>query len=144
MCSLSTFLFHMDSTSSFFLIVFFGKFQHESYANMWGHYGSMIMGFLLRPFNEASSSTTNIFWWYKPSFLCAPSAFLRCWALVTLYFCCKFCIFNRLGLEEYVSQVERGPHLFQSCLYVAQDGLFIAREMHLFFENLVVIDTPSV
>jgi len=65
---------------------------------------------------------------------CAPFVFLRCWALVILYFCFRFHIFNKLGLEEYVSQVEGGPHLLQSCLHAAQDGLLlIAREMHRFF-----------
>jgi len=42
---------------------------------------------------------------------CAPSIFLGNWALMVLYLCFKFHIFNRPILEEYVSQVERGPHL---------------------------------
>jgi len=35
--------------------------------------------------------------------------FLRSWALLALYLCFRFCIFNRPILEEYVSQVE-GAH----------------------------------
>ncbi len=44
--------------------------------------------------------------------------FLRSWALVPPYLCSRFYIFDRPILEEYVSQVEGGPHLFQSCLRV--------------------------
>jgi len=74
----------------------------------------------------------------------APSAFQRNWPLVVPYLCSRFCIFDRLILEEYVSQVERGPHLFQSCLCATQDGLPPAtKEMHLFFESLVIIDAPG-
>jgi hypothetical protein len=42
---------------------------------------------------------------------CAPSTFLGSWPLVASYLCSRFCIFNRHVLEEYVSQVEGGPHL---------------------------------
>jgi hypothetical protein len=35
---------------------------------MWGHYRFKIMGVFLRPLSEASSLTTNIFWWYMFSF----------------------------------------------------------------------------
>jgi len=35
---------------------------------MWGHYGSNIVKVFSKPLIEMSSSTTNIFWWYKPSF----------------------------------------------------------------------------
>jgi hypothetical protein len=42
---------------------------------------------------------------------CAPSTFLRSWALVASYLCYKFSIFDRPILEEYVFQVEGGPHL---------------------------------
>jgi hypothetical protein len=42
-----------------------------------------------------------------------PSIFLRNRALMVLYLCSKFHIFNRPILEEYVSQVEGGPHLLQ-------------------------------
>jgi len=71
--------------------------------------------------------------------------FLRCWAPVTLYFCSRFHIFNRFISEEYVSQVEGGPCLLQSCLHVMQDGfLLVVMEMHPFFENLTVIDAPGL
>jgi hypothetical protein len=33
----------------------------------------------------------------------APSTFLGCWALVALYLCSKFRVFDRPVLEEYVS-----------------------------------------
>jgi hypothetical protein len=37
-------------------------------------------------------------------------------------------------LEEYVFQVEGGPYLLQSCLYIAQDNFLLAtKKMHLFF-----------
>jgi hypothetical protein len=76
---------------------------------------------------------------------CASFAFLRCWVLVTSYFCSRICIFNRLILEEYVSQVEGGPHLLQSCLHVVQDGfLLVVMEMHPSFENLTIINAPSL
>jgi hypothetical protein len=45
---------------------------------------------------------------------CVPSFFLRSWVLVVLYLCSRFRIFDRLIMERYVFQVERGPHLFQS------------------------------
>jgi hypothetical protein len=46
-----------------------------------------------------------------------PSTFLGNWALVVMYFCYGFCIFNRPILEEYVSYVERGtrPSIMPSC-----------------------------
>jgi hypothetical protein len=44
MCNLSTFLSHMHNISFFFFPISFGKFQQESYACMWGHYGSRIVG----------------------------------------------------------------------------------------------------
>jgi hypothetical protein len=76
---------------------------------------------------------------------CAPFVFLGSWILVAPYLCFKFHIFNRLVLEEYVSQVEGGSHLLQSCLCVTWYGLpFIVSEMHLSFESLVVIDAPSL
>jgi hypothetical protein len=55
----------MDNTS-FFLSISFGKFQHDSYASMRGQYGSKIVRAFSGPFIKASSSTINIFWWYKP------------------------------------------------------------------------------
>jgi hypothetical protein len=42
---------------------------------------------------------------------CALSVFFKSWALVVLYLCSRFCIFDKLVLEEYVSQVEGGPHV---------------------------------
>jgi hypothetical protein len=75
----------------------------------------------------------------------APFFFLGSWALVVLYLCSRFCIFDKPILEEYVFQVEGGPHLFYSCLCVAWDNLLlIAKEMHLFFESLAIIDAPSL
>jgi hypothetical protein len=48
--------------------------------------------------------------------------------------CSKFHIFDGPVLEEYVFQVEGGPHLLQSCLCVMQDGFpFITKVMHHFF-----------
>jgi hypothetical protein len=49
---------------------------------------------------------------------CAPSIFLGSSVLVAPYLCSKFHIFDRPILEEYVFQVEGGPHLLQSCLCV--------------------------
>jgi len=40
---------------SFFFLDSFGKFQHESYVGMWGHYGSRVMGIYSRPFSGALS-----------------------------------------------------------------------------------------
>ncbi len=71
---------------------------------------------------------------------CAPSTFLMNWALVAPYLCSRFRSFDNLVLEEYVFQVEGGPHLLQSYLRAAQDGLLPAtREMLSSFKNLVVI-----
>jgi hypothetical protein len=43
---------------------------------------------------------------------CAPYVFLGSWALVAIYLCSMFRIFDRPILEEYVYQVEGGgPHL---------------------------------
>jgi len=39
---------------------------------------------------------------------CVSFVFLVSWALVILYLWSRFCIFNRLVLEEYVSQVGGG------------------------------------
>jgi hypothetical protein len=70
---------------------------------------------------------------------CAPFVFLGSWDLVAPYLCYKFHIFDRFILEEFVSQVEGGPHLFQSCLCVARNGLPpIAMEMHPSFEGLAI------
>jgi len=37
----------------FSFLFFFGEFQQESCASMWGHYRSKVMGVYSRPFNEA-------------------------------------------------------------------------------------------
>ncbi len=42
----------------------------------------------------------------------ALPVFLGSWVLVVSYMCSKFCIFDKPVLEEYVSQVEGGAHLF--------------------------------
>jgi len=93
----------MDNTS-FFPLISFSKFRQESYAGMWGHYGSKIVGGFSGPFNEALGSTTisiggiNFFSMED----CAPSTFLRSWALVAPYLCFRFCIFDKTILEKYV------------------------------------------
>ncbi len=75
---------------------------------------------------------------------CAPFAFIGSWVLVVPYLCSKFHILNRLVLEEYVFQVEGGPHLLQICLLEIQDNLpFIVREMHPSFEGLAIIGAPN-
>jgi hypothetical protein len=43
---------------------------------------------------------------------CAPFVFLKSWVLVAPYLCLRFHIFDKPILDEYVSQVEKGPHLF--------------------------------
>ncbi len=48
----------------------------------------------------------------------APFVFLGSWVLVVPNLCFGFCIFDKPVSKEYVSQVEGGPHLFQSCLCV--------------------------
>jgi len=61
------------------------------------------------------------------------------------YLCFRFRIFNRFILKEFVSQVEGGPHLLQSCFHVAQNDLPLAtKEMHPSFENLTSTNTPSL
>jgi hypothetical protein len=35
---------------------------------MWGHYGFRIVGVFLGSLSEVSDLTTNILWWYRPSF----------------------------------------------------------------------------
>jgi hypothetical protein len=135
MCTSSTFLSHIDNTS-FFLPIFFGEFWQESYACMWGHYGSRIMGVFLGPFGKVSGSTIDIFDGIGLLSMkdCAPFTFLGSWALVAPFLCLRFLIFDKLVLEEYVSQVEGGPHLLESCLRVTWDDLFlVVRKMHLFF-----------
>ncbi len=63
--------------------------------------------------------------------------------VLCLYF--KFRIFDKPVLEEYVSQVEGAPHLFQSCLRVVQNGVPpTVGDMHLLFESLAVISAPRL
>jgi hypothetical protein len=58
---------------------------------------------------------------------------------VILYLCFK------PVLEMYVSQIEGGPHLFQSCMRAMRNGLPpTARDMHPYFENLIVTGTLSL
>jgi len=80
---------------------------------MCGHYGSMIVGVFSRPFNEALGLTISFggidFFSMED---CAPSIFLGSWAMLDPYLCFKFHIINRPILEEYVSQVEGGLHMF--------------------------------
>jgi hypothetical protein len=52
---------------SSFLPIYFGEFQQESCASLWGHYRSKIVGVFSRPLSKALGSTTNILWWYKLS-----------------------------------------------------------------------------
>jgi hypothetical protein len=44
---------------------------------------------------------------------------------VVPYLCFRFHIFDKPILEEYVSQVEGGPHLFQSCLHATRNGIIL-------------------
>lgn len=114
---------------------------------MWGHYGSKVMGVYSRPLSKVLGLTTNLLWWcrpfiYKGSY---PICFSRRWVLVVSYLCSKFCIFNKPILEEYVSQIEGGPHLFQSCLHVVQDSFPPAvRNIHLSFESLAITNAPNL
>ncbi len=85
---------------------------------MWGHYGSKIVGVFPRPPSEASDSTTNILWRYKPSLyggLC-PIYFSRELGFVALYLCSKFRIFDRPILEEFPKL--RGAHNYFGHAYV--------------------------
>jgi hypothetical protein len=113
MCNSSAFLSHTNSSFFFFLISFV-QFQQESYASMWGHYGSRIMIVFLRPLSKVSSLTIDILWWYRLSFyggLCPHLFFIGNWVVVAPYLCSRFHIFYKPILEEYVFQVEGGPHL---------------------------------
>jgi hypothetical protein len=49
---------------------------------------------------------------------CAPSIFLKNWALMVSYLCFKFHIFYRPILELYVFQVEGGPTPTSVMLFV--------------------------
>ncbi len=61
------------------------------------------------------------------------------------YLCSRFCIFDRPILEEYVSQVEGGPHLLQSCFRVARDDIpLAARDMHFSFESFAITSALAI
>jgi hypothetical protein len=47
--SLIDLLFSLKQYFFYFLHVFFGRFQQNSYVDMWGHYGSNVMGVYLGP-----------------------------------------------------------------------------------------------
>jgi hypothetical protein len=114
MCNALTFLSHMNNISFFFLLVSLGKFQHENYVSMWGHYGLRIVQVFLGPPSKVLGLTINILWWYGPSRyegLC-PIFFLKSWVLMVPYLYFRLRIFNRPVLEEYASQVERGLTYF--------------------------------
>jgi len=88
-----------------------------------GHYGSKVMGLYSRPLSKALNPTIDLFWWYRPfnyGGLC-PICFFRELGLVASYLCSKFSIFDRSILEEYVFQVEKGPHLFWSCFHAVSN-----------------------
>jgi hypothetical protein len=72
------------------------------------------MGAFSGPLSETSGLTTDIFWWYMPSFyggLC-PIWFFGELGFSGSLFVIYIHIFDKLVLEKYVSQVEEGPHLF--------------------------------
>ncbi len=76
---------------------------------------------------------------------CATSTFLGSQLLVAPYLFSMFCIFDRLVLKEYVSQVERGPHFLQSCFHPTWDNLIlVTKKMHPSFESLVVMGTLNL
>ncbi len=79
-----------------------------------GHYGSRIVGVFLGPLSEVLGSTTDILGGINLLSMedYAPSAFLGSWVLVVSYLCYRFHIFDKPILEDYVSQVEEGLHLF--------------------------------
>ncbi len=57
----------------------------------------------------------------------------------------RFCIFNKHVLEEYVYQVERGPHFLQLCLCAIHNSFHPAiKKMYPSFENLAITSTPSL
>jgi hypothetical protein len=71
------------------------------------------MGVYSRPFSKASNPNIDLLWWYKPLIygrLC-PIYFSRELGFGGSIYVPMFRIFNKPILEEYVSQVERGPHL---------------------------------
>jgi hypothetical protein len=74
----------------------------------------------------------------------ASIVFLRRWALMALYLCFKFLIFDKLVLEEDVFQIEGSPLvsiIFTCCMKCLPFGL---SEMHPSFENLAIISTLNL
>ncbi len=112
-----TFFLHSNNSSLFFLASF-GEFQQKNFISMWKHYEFWVMGIYSRPLDGTSSPTPIFFGGISLLSMedYALSTFLGSWALVVLYLCSMFRIFDRPILKEYIFQVEGGPHLFQSCL----------------------------
>jgi hypothetical protein len=124
MCNSWAFLSHKNNTSFFFLLVSFGEFQWKRYGSIWGHYGFRIVGVFSKPLSKARLliSFGGIGLLYMED--CAPSIFLKNWALVALYLCSRFCIFYRPVLEKYVSQVEEAHTCFNHA-YVQRKMAFL-------------------
>ncbi len=102
------------------------------------------MGVFLRAFSKVSGLIIDILWWYRPFLYggVCPIYFFRELGSSGSLFVFKFHIFDKPILEEYVSQVEGGSHLLQSCLCVTQnDLLLLTKEMHPSFESLVITGT---
>jgi hypothetical protein len=56
-----------------------------------------------------------------------------------------FFIFDKFVLKEYIFQVDKSPHLFQSRLCgVRNDFPLTIKKTHPFFESLTIIDTTSL
>ncbi len=75
--------------------------------------------------------------------VCASIAFLRRWALMALYLCFRFCIFNRPSLENDVSQVEGAPLVSIILTWSTKCLPLGLNEMHIFFwefDNYCVLD----
>jgi hypothetical protein len=63
--SFVNFLFSFEQFFLLFFLVFCVKFRHESFASMWNHYGSWVVGVYSKPFSRALGPTINLLWWYK-------------------------------------------------------------------------------
>jgi len=74
----------------------------------------------------------------------APFTFIGTWVLVAPYLCFRFRILDKLVLNEYVSQVERGPHSLQSCLCATQNGFPLATKRCTFFFKFCQLSMPHV
>jgi hypothetical protein len=135
-CHLLTFFFCSNKKKFFFFRVFCDEFWHESFASVWSHYGSWVMGVYSKPSSGASTSINNLLWWHRPIIygkLCPIFFFTK---LGFGDFICVFKVshiwqthFGRLCFLSW-----GGPYLFQSCLHVAQDSILPAiRDLHRFF-----------